>query len=108
MIILWALGFLYLFYCGFLIYAAVMNVGWGKLSLFLKILLTPVGLVFLTADVAFNVSVGTLLFLQLPGPGTWTLSMRMANNLKMWPLTWRGKLSKLIVSNLLLPFTADY
>lgn len=108
MIALYLFAFLYLFYCGFLIYAAVMNVGWTKLPLFLKIILTPVGVVFLLADVSFNLSVGTLLFLQLPPGGTWTLSMRMAWNIKNVPATWRGKLSLAIVSNLLLPFTANY
>jgi hypothetical protein len=101
--------YVYVFYCGFLMYASVMNVGWGKLPLFLKVVLAPVGSVFLLMDIAFNLTVGSLLFLQLPP--TWTpptLSMRMAHNIAAVPTTWRGKLSALIVNNLLLPFTKDY
>ena len=66
---LFAFLYVYIFYCGFLMYSSVVNRGWVKLPLFLKIILTPVGVVFLTMDVAFNVTVGTLVFLQLPGPG---------------------------------------
>jgi len=105
--ILYLVVYVYIFFCLFLMYASVMNAGWAKLSLLLKILLAPVGVVFLLIDVAFNISAGTVLFLQWPTRTTLTLSKRMAQNIAIGT-GWRKTLSSLIVDNLLLPFTADY
>ncbi len=107
-LVLSLLLYTYIFYCGFLMYSSVVNRGWAKLPLFLKIILTPVGVIFLLMDVAFNAIVGTLLFLQLPGPGRWTLSMRMAGWISHPEPSYRKTLALFIVSNFLLPFTADY
>ena len=98
----------YLFYLGFLMYASVMNVGWTKLSLFVKVLLAPPGVVFLVFDVVFNATIGSLVFWQLPNKLTLTLSKRMAALIAYTPTTWRGKIAARVVDTLLLPFTKDY
>ena len=110
-IIAYAIGFVYAFWLMFVVYSACINTGWSKLPLFPKVLLAPVGLVFMAMDVAFNLTAGSLLFLQLPTltrwPPSWTLSVRLARLVKS-DTTWRGKLASVIVRNLLLPFTANY
>ena len=106
---LYLVAYVYFFYLGFLIYSAVMNHGWGKLPLFLKVILTPPGLIFLVADVAFNCTVAIPLFAwQLPTWKTLTLSKRMAANIATGAGDWRGRLSHAIVDHMLLPFTPYY
>lgn len=103
----------YIFYLGFLIYAEIMNYGWTKLPLFLKILLVPPGVVFLVMDAFFNATAGIALFLQLPTKTTWTLSKRMAANIQAGPgvtnrQKWQFWFSSLIVNNMLIRFTKFY
>ena len=97
----------YGFWLGFLMYAAVMNAGWRRLSLALRVLLVPPGTVFLVVDVTFNYTVAVLLFLQWPPPGCYTLSKRLAHNVLL-DKGWRSKLSDAVVAHLLLPFTLNY
>ena len=97
---------LYVFWLMFLIYASAINAGWTKLPLLPRVLFSPIGVIFLIVDVVVNLTLGTVLFLQLPSLQTLTLSKRMANNIAT--VTWRGRLSALIVNNLLLPFTKNY
>jgi len=104
---LFAYVFLGLFYAGFLAYASIMNVGWSKIPLFGKLCLWWIGVVFLAADVGFNVSIGTLIFLQFPTLQTLTLSKRSAANISIGT-GWRSKLATAFVSHFLLPFTKSY
>src|SRR5271165_3459530 len=103
----WLFLYVYVFYLGFLMYASVMNAGFKNLPLFVKALLVPPGIVFLLMDVLFNITLGTILFFQLPTKATITLSKRMSSNIATGS-GWRFKLSSLIVNNLLLPFTKQY
>jgi hypothetical protein len=104
-----AYAYLCLFYFGFLAYASLMNRGgWTKLTLEGKVFAGLPFLAFGLLDVVFNVTVGSLLFLQLPTAKTLTLSKRMKSNIDTAPGTWRGKLAAVIVGRDLLPFTKDY
>ena len=107
--LLYLLAYVYAFYLGFLMYSAVMNHGWGKLPLFLKIILIPPGLIFGAMDIFFNYTFAIPLFgWQLPTRETFTLSKRMSANIKTGTPGWKFMLSKSVVDNGLLPFTPYY
>ena len=99
--------FLGVFYSLFLAYASVQNIGWDKVPLFGKVCVLPVGAFFFCMDVAFNVTFGSLIFLQAPTMKTNTLSKRLAANIA-GPDGWRKRLSTVFVDNFLLPFTRNY
>lgn len=79
-----------LFY-GFVFYAGVKQ-AWGRLSFFGKVLLAPPVLVFGAADLIFNATIGSLLFLEIPHE--WTFSERC--DLDQGRSGYRGKLAKAI------------
>jgi hypothetical protein len=107
MIAVYAYLFLGVFYSLFLAYASVQNIGWSRVPLFGKVCILPVGAAFYAMDVAFNCTVGSLVFLQLPTMKTSTLSMRLKNNIETGD-GWRKRWAALFVDNFLLPFARNY
>ncbi len=99
--------FLGFFYALFLSYASIQDIGWSKVPMFGKVCLLPIGALFYCMDVAFNTTVGSLVFLQLPTVNTLTLSKRLANNIAT-SHGWRQRWSALFVDHFLLPFTRNY
>jgi len=90
MLILSLLGFgsMYILFLGFLIYASILQ-AWSKLKIGIKILLVPVLVVFGGADVLFNFTLGSLLFLERAR--TYTFSQRLCQHLN--DAGWKGHLA---------------
>jgi len=73
------------------------------LAMWVKILATPGGLLFLFADVIYlNAILGTILFLQWPPNGCYTLTERLTSYLHT--IGWRSKVAHVICQYLLNPF----
>jgi len=89
MVIIYALMWMYLLFLGFLIYAASKH-SWSRLKVGIKILLLPVLIVFGMIDVLFNMTIGSVLFLELPH--TMTFSQRCAMNL--YRNDWRSSVAR--------------
>jgi hypothetical protein len=108
MIGLYIYGYIALFYFGFLAYAAVQDHGgFGKIPLVGKLFLWWIFFIFLLMDVIFNVTAGTLIFIQLPSTKTLTLSKRMSALISSGE-GWRKSLASKIVNTFLLPYTSRY
>lgn len=54
----------------------------GALTLFWKCIAFPLAVVFMCYDVAFNLILGTLMYLELPKWGEWTFSARTRRHYK--------------------------
>jgi len=91
-------------WCIFIIYAGVAA-KWDQLRPGLRLSLIPVGVIGAIMDVSFNLTVATVLFLQLPS--TFTLTARMAKN-KSGPDGWRKELSSWVCMNMLDVFQAGH
>lgn len=59
-------------------------------------------------DVIFNITYGTLMFLQLPKADALTLSTRMKNLIKNEPDSWRGKFAIFICKYLVEPWDPNH
>lgn len=102
MIILYAIAFANVLW---LLFLAVMALRWKwhSLSLPVRIIAAPSVLIALVLDVLFNVTIGSVLFLDLPRQ--WTFSQRVGNYKRR--IDWRAPLAHWICSNLLDPFEVD-
>lgn len=91
-------------YALWLLFLAVMALQWKwrELSLPVRTLAAPAVLVALLLDVLFNVTIGTVLFLDLPRQ--WTFSQRIGSYKRR--IDWRAPLAHWICANLLDPFEA--
>lgn len=89
-------------------YLAIMNLKRGMVAG----RLTPVAKVFgygiavpgFLLDIAVNVTIGTLLFLELPHYQRLTLSARMSHHYQSGSTAWRSKLAHWFAVNLLDPY----
>lgn len=88
MVIKWALLWMYVLYLGFFMYAAAKH-SWRKLKIGHKVMVAPALLFFGLIDVAFNIVIGSMLFLELPR--TLTFSQRCSSH--FYDLGWRGKIA---------------
>jgi hypothetical protein len=81
-----------LFY-GFTFYATVYGV-WNRLNLFVKVIYSPVIIVFGVADVLYDTIFGTVIYLELPGwmDGRITFSRRCEYH--MQDTGFRGKIAR--------------
>ena len=61
-------------------------------------------LLFIVGDVIFNVTYGSIVFLQLPHYKRLTLTERLKYNLVVYSDSWRGKLSYWICRRLVEPW----
>ena len=88
-----------------LLFLAVMALRWRwrALPMTVRILAAPAVLVSVLLDFLFNVTLGTLLFLDLPRQ--WTFSQRVGSYKRRFD--WRAPLAAWICSNLLDPFEVD-
>lgn len=88
-----------------LLFLAVMalNWRWHTLPLTVRILAAPAVLLAVLLDVLFNVTLGTLLFIDLPRQ--WTFSQRVGRYKKR--IDWRAPLAQWICANLLDPFEVE-
>lgn len=77
---------------------------WNNLHWVLKTHLLPLGAVFIVLDVVVNITIGSLLFLELPR--WWTLSERL-NHHALRAHGWRTFMAQWICSRLLNPFDPD-
>lgn len=102
MIIVYAIAYAYVLW---LLFLAVMALRWKwhALSLQVRIIAAPSVLVALLLDVLFNLTIGTVLFLDLPRQ--WTFSQRIGSYKQR--IDWRAPLAHWICANLLDPFEAD-
>ena len=95
MIILYSIG---LFYITLIFYLAVMSLArHEKYNLFQKIIFYPIVVIGLVVDVLFQISVGTVLFLE--EPKDWLFTARLIRHVKKD--NWRGKLARFMCKNLL-------
>ena len=85
---LWVALFAYALLLGFLAYAAAKH-AWWRLKIGIKLLLVPAFLFFGVLDVAFNLTFGSLLFLDVPRE--LTFSQRCSRHL--YDLGWRGRVA---------------
>lgn len=87
-----------------LLFLAVMALQWKwrMLSLPVRVLAAPAVLFAVLFDFLFNVTLGTLLFLDLPRQ--WTFSQRVGSYKQR--IDWRAPLAEWICANLLDPFEA--
>jgi uncharacterized membrane protein len=79
---------IYVLFLGFLIYASVLQ-AWDKLKIGIKVLLAPVLIIFGGADILFNFTIGSLLFLERAH--TYTFSQRLCQHLN--DADWKGHLA---------------
>jgi hypothetical protein len=103
MYILYAIGVLYLFmYVTWLYFLAVMNLDRKKdeLTLPAKVFAWPIFIVGFALDVSFNLTVGTLSFLELPHE--LTFSERCSRHIN--ESGWRGDVARWWCDNYLNPF----
>lgn len=91
-------------YILWLLFLAVMalNWRWHALPKVVKALALPAVIVSVALDVLFNVTIGTVLFLEFPRQ--WTFSQRVGSYKRR--IDWRAPLAQWICSNLLDPFEA--
>lgn len=105
MIGLYVVGFIYVFWIIFIVYAGATN-NWDKLGKVQKGLLLPLGAVFGAIDVTTNFTLGTLVFLQWPSFAHITLTRRMHFNRSLGG--WRAELAGWICNNMLDPFQSGH
>jgi hypothetical protein len=74
----------------------------GRLTPAAKVFGYPLLAVFMVLDVTYNLTVGTLTFLELPHELLFT--SRLQRHLKDDPATWRYKVADWLCTNLLDPF----
>lgn len=92
------------------LYLAIMALYRGylakTLSLESKILGYPILAIGLIVDVLMNVTLFSLIFLELPSE--WLVTDRLKKHIKRW--TWRGRLARRICRTILSPFdpTGDH
>lgn len=86
--ILYTLGFTYFLFVGFAVYASFIQ-AWDKLKIGIKVLYAPVLIVFGLADVVFNFTIGSAMFLERAK--TLTFSQRL--NAHLNDPNWRGQLA---------------
>jgi hypothetical protein len=103
----WVLLFFAWMYGGWLLFIIYAGVAakWNALPHPLRWLFIPVGIFGGLLDVSFNLTIATLLFLELPT--TWTLTARMAKN-KAGPDGWRKDVSAWVCKNMLDVFQAGH
>lgn len=91
-------------YALWLLFLAVMalNWRWHALPKAVRAIALPAVLVSVLLDVLFNLTLGTLLFLDLPRQ--WTFSQRVGSYKRRFD--WRAPLAAWICDNLLDPFEA--
>lgn len=100
--LLWAVAYTYAFLIAY--YAVCgLYVGWRRFPIWLKAVVAPFLVVAVLADVAFNVTLACLLFLDLPPRKCFTFTQRISFYKNEAPDTWRGKLGRFICSNMLDP-----
>jgi len=92
-------------YAMWLLFLAVMalNWRWRALPKVVKAIALPAVLVSVALDVLFNLTLGTLLFLELPRE--WTFSQRVGSYKRR--IDWRAPLAQWICANLLDPFEVE-
>lgn len=92
-------------YVLWLLFLAVMalNWRWRALPKVVKGIALPAVLVSVALDVLFNITIGTLLFMELPRE--WTFSQRVGRYKRR--IDWREPLATWICANLLDPFEVD-
>lgn len=88
MVALYVLLYLYGFFLGFLAYSSAKQ-AWFRLKIGVRVLLIPAFLFFGLIDVVFNITAGTLLFLEVPRD--LTFSQRCSRHL--CDAGWRGKVA---------------
>ena len=101
MITLASIGCMYVLWIFFLAYAS-LHAAWALLPVTTRILGVPVVVIGFVVDVAFNLTLGTVIFLELPHEAT--LSQRVSR-LKRG-VFWRASLATWICEALLDPFEA--
>ena len=109
--LLWFFAICYCFWLHFLIfsaYKAALDAG-RAVPLIAKALIFPVILAGVAIDVAFNVTLGALMFMEHPGarfawnsPTSWTFTSRC--DFYLGATAWRGALARWLCKNLLDPF----
>ena len=77
---------------------------WNRLHWFAKLNLLPLAPLFLLLDVAMNITIGSLLFLEVPR--WWTLSERLHYH-AISNHGWKTYLAAWLCRNLLNPFDPD-
>lgn len=89
-------------YLLWVLFLAVMALQWKwhELAKTIKVIAIPAVLLAVTLDVVFNITIGTILFLELPGQ--WTFSQRVGEYKKR--IDWREPIAFWICANLLDPF----
>lgn len=97
-ILAYAYAFLITYYavCG-------LYVGWKRFPLWLRIAMALFLIAAVLMDVAFNVTIGCVLFLDLPPFKCFTFTQRISFYKNEAPDTWRGKFGRFICTNLLDP-----
>lgn len=92
-------------YILWLLFLAVMalNWRWHALPKSVRAIALPAALTAVLLDFLFNITIGTLLFLDLPRQ--WTFSQRVGQYKRR--IDWRAPLAEWICSNLLDPFEVD-
>ena len=74
----------------------------GRLTTAAKIFGYPLLWVFMVLDVVFNITVGSMIFLELPHE--WLFTQRLQRHLRDDPSSWRYKTADWLCTNLLDPF----
>ena len=96
--LLWPLAALYGLWIGYLALTNADRVrAAGQMTPVARVLITPALLVFGALDVLVNVTIGSILYLELPR--RWTLSQRAASHYRAD--TWRGNISRWLGHNVL-------
>lgn len=92
-------------YLLWLLFLAVMALKWKWSSLpkAVRAIAAPAVIVAVFLDVLFNITIGTILFLDLPHQ--WTFSQRIGSYKARFD--WRSPLAAWICANLLDPFEVD-
>lgn len=94
------IGSMYVFYLLFIVTMAT-KAAWWKLSVFARILLAPAGLLAVVMDVAFNITLASIFFLDMPEE--WLFTGRL-NRYETTGTAWRTLSARWICRNLLDPF----
>ncbi len=92
--------YIYAFYLLFVVTMAA-KAAWPTLTLVPRVLLAPVALVAVLMDAAFNITLATIIFMDLPREALFTGRL---NRYKYGESDWRFHVAKWICKNLLDPF----
>jgi len=74
-------------------YIAIMSLQreWDNLPLIAKIFAAPIIVIGVASDFLFNLTWGTILFLELPRWGEWMMTARLKRHIHDHKLDWRDR-----------------